>query len=68
MRLLAKNIIIMKACQFVQIFFNKFCLFNVNLSVQINYPKDNDEKINGYKMNSRMVILEYYKAIKLRPG
>ena len=55
----------MKACQFVQIFFNKFYLFNVNLSVQINYPKDNDKKINGYKMSSRMLILEYYKAIKL---
>ena len=27
-------------------FFNKFCMFNVNLSLQINYPKDNDEKIN----------------------
>ena len=65
MRLLTENIVIMKACQFVQIFFNKFCLFNVNLSVQIYYPKDNDEKINGYKMSLRMLILEYYKAIKL---
>ena len=40
-------------------FFNKFCLFNVNLTVQVNYPKGNDKKeLIVIKLVQRMLILE----------
>ena len=64
MQLLAKKYNYNEGLSIRPNFFNKFCLFHVNLSVQINYPKDNDEKINDYKMSSRMLIFEY-PAIKL---